>query len=106
MRYSCFSCLYVSYLIHISPFTITLYFPHIHAFNSLISPFNIVDRILDLSLKTKKNRALKRAGEEMKHRKSKEDEIQKLEIRLREINDEEQALREELEKNQMFQEYL
>lgn len=42
----------------------------------------------------------------MKQRKSKEDEIQKLEIRLKEINDEEQALREELEKNQKYQEYL
>ena len=42
----------------------------------------------------------------MKQRKSKEDEIQRLEIRLREIHEEEQALREELEKNQKYQEYL
>ena len=54
----------------------------------------------------KKNRALKRAAEETKQRKIKEDEISKLDEKLREINTEELALRTELEKNMKYQEYL
>lgn len=59
-----------------------------------------------IKLQTKKNRALKRAAEETKQRKLKEDEISKLEVRLREIHSEENALRTTLEKNIKYQEYL
>lgn len=55
---------------------------------------------------TKKNRALKRAADERRQRELKEIDIKKLEQKLFEIANEEQALKAELEKNLKYQEYL
>ena len=79
---------------------------HIHTYTNpvgLPTLKSAINSIIHLTLQTKKNRALKRAGEEAKQRKLKEDEILKLEVRLGEIHNEEQALRSELEKNMKYQ---
>lgn len=55
---------------------------------------------------SKRNRALKRATEERKQRELKEQEIEKLEAQLRSKLKEETILKDELEKNLKYQDYL
>lgn len=55
---------------------------------------------------SKRNRALKRASEEKKQRELKEKEIDKLEAQLRSKLKEEASLKEEVEKNLKYQDYL
>lgn len=55
---------------------------------------------------SKRNRALKRAAEERKQREQKEQEIKRLESQLREKMHEEQMLKDEVERNMKYQEYL
>lgn len=55
---------------------------------------------------SKRNRALKRATEERKQRELKEQEIERLEAQLRSKLKEETILKEELEKNLKYQDYL
>ncbi|RYH27854.1 DUF4200 domain-containing protein [archaeon] len=55
---------------------------------------------------SKRNRALKRASEEKKQRELKEKEIEKLEAQLRGKLKEEAELKEEVEKNLKYQDYL
>lgn len=55
---------------------------------------------------SKRNRALKRAAEEKKQREMKEKEIEKLEAQLKSKLKEEHLLKEEVEKNLKYQDYL
>ncbi len=55
---------------------------------------------------SKRNRALKRAAEEKKQREQKEKEIEKLELQLKLKLQEEAQLKEEVEKNLKYQDYL
>jgi hypothetical protein len=55
---------------------------------------------------SKRNRALKRAAEEKKQRELKEKEIEKLELQLKSKLKEESSLKEEVEKNLKYQDYL
>eukprot|EP01040_Poterioochromonas_malhamensis_P000820 gene820-873_t len=55
---------------------------------------------------SKRNRALKRAAEEKKQRELKEKEIEKLELQLKNKLKEENILKEEVEKNLKYQDYL
>lgn len=55
---------------------------------------------------SKRNRALKRAAEERKQRDQKEKEIEKLELQLKMKQQEEAQLKEEVERNLKYQDYL
>ncbi|CAM9964730.1 unnamed protein product, partial [Choristocarpus tenellus] len=55
---------------------------------------------------SKRNRAVKRAGEERKQREQKEQEIQKLKKQCRERVEEETRLRGDLQKHHRYQEFL
>ena len=55
---------------------------------------------------SKKNRALKRAAEEKKQREVKETEIKRFEVQLKQKLREEGVLKEELERNLKYQDYL
>ena len=55
---------------------------------------------------SKRNRAVKRAGDERKQREQKEQEITKLKKQCRERQDEETRLRRDLEEHRRYHEFL